>query len=1626
MELFENPVFILLNFRMTFTCETCRATFTTDKSLKRHIRAQHQDLKHLCQYCQKAFRYQTAKARHEKNCNSNKQQNDQVYTCEQCNKHFKEKRYLESHTQIQHMGITNLCENCGKVFKNCLDCKNHSKTCHNQKETCNCSLCDKTFSTRLGFSKHQLAHEKQLNKPTSRKRKSDISGRVEHSDCKIPRRIHQIRCRECNQTFLNRHEHYLHRMKEHFQTGSGVSLQQPSWRNGPDPFENNLALRDVYEANRPLILQNHQEGPVESVYNYPISNEFTVDDIMRYANDMYDRQQSAFRLNLEFGLILTNTDTGEYRYFTPYSNESLFERPIYISRRQDLQRLKLRLQRLNITDYILRQRPDTKWKPVLVTNVRLIVYHLNYSLGIAKVDLPDYVKNSRSIIALDKNLKGKYYKDHLCAFRCLASHQGYQRNGLETHTKVLFTKWVQYMHHKCPENNISSDPRGFKGIELSQLAYFEKCFQINVNVFRLQEDQSALPVYKSHCHFKDTMHLNLFDKHLSYISNIAAYTKKYQCPACQMHFKRLDHMKKHRPKCQGKTKHQFPGGFYSSPKTIFDKLDEHGIMIPAEERIFPWFLVFDFEAMITSTQESKSEKLTWTAEHVPISVSICSNVEGFQTPFCIVDPDTNELVAQMVRYMTSISEKSYELAKTKFAEAFKSIDRAIRSEVPFFQDPDETSVDETLSDSHEWQKQDEMCIKRCLKLNDELEAYCHQLPCISFNGSKYDLNLIKKHLAVHLKMQHSQKMFAVKRNNQYACLSNETFKFLDITQYLAPGVNYASFLKAFDVKESKGFFPYEWFTSVDKLDYTELPPFGPAWFSSLKNDSVLNDGLRPPEENYILVQEAWTNNCMKTFKEYLVYYNNLDCGPFVEAVQNLQKYYFNKNIDIFKVSISLPGLARQMLFECGREAGASFALFDESNKDLYYTVKDNIIGGPSIIFNRYHKAGETFIRGNPDKQCQTVVGYDANALYLWSIDQEMPCGPFVRRKAENEFKPEKRDRYSLMYDWMDYVAKTKHIKISHKLNTGREKRVGPFPVDGFDEEHNTIYQMHGCYWHGHNCWMTKSVKDAKWQKDRQKKYNKTIETTQYLLSHGFTVVEMWECEFRKQIHSDTMLKAFINSRLPNTPQRAINEFEILAGVQSGGLFGMVEVDISVPDQWPDHFAHPTMTPHKFFQEMSPLFCTTDVPFGVIGSHMQAHVKRFGLSQKARRLLVGGMKARQLLLATPLLKWYLDHGLEVTKIHQVIEFKPQRCFHHFVQEVSDARRQGDSDKSKAILADTCKLLGNASYGSTIMDKEKFQSVKYVQGEGEAMMEANLPQFKKLTPLLEEEEYYEIEKAKKCLKMNLPIQIGYFILQYAKLRMLQFYYDFMDKFVNRDDFEYCEMDTDSAYMALAGPSLESVIKPEMKQKYMQGLKQFHEDDPKVEADNDLHWFPRTCCGAHAVHDKRTVGLFKLEWQADTMIGLCSKTYIVSRSKHVVTSNNQISAYRLLRKAQKLKLKKKVRHSRIRTETKFSSKGISKRRVRAPMTTFKHVLSSQKPGSAVNKGFRAHKNGIFTYEQERCGFSYLYCKRRVLENGIDTEPLDLELCPVRKQQTDADVDDAYLIHLLATNFESDNEDA
>ena len=522
---------------------------------------------------------------------------------------------------------------------------------------------------------------------------------------------------------------------------------------------------------------------------------------------------------------------------------------------------------------------------------------------------------------------------------------------------------------------------------------------------------------------------------------------------------------------------------------------------------------------------------------------------------------------------------------------------------------------------------------------------------------------------------------------------------------------------------------------------------------------------------------------MSTFNDFLIWYNNLDVGPFVIAVEKFQRFCFEKGINVFKTAISVPGIARQLLFKTAQTNQANFALFDEYDQDLYQTVKRNIVGGPSIIFTRHHCAGKIKIRGR--KLCRAILGFDANALYLQAIGQPMPAGPFICRLADNDFRPELRDKYMSAFYWMDWIGHTYGITIQHRLNTGREVRVGKYPVDGYvlptqQGEKGIVLQFHGCYWHGHLCDVTRSIQNEKWHASRAQKYRKTQATTAYLKKEHH-VVEIWECEFRQYCRRDPRIYDFINNQRPgffHDRKGKITADTILDAVDTGTLFGMVEVDIQVPEQWPLYFQHPTLTPYQYLEEMSPLFCTTEIPFDTIGEHMQAHIREHKLSDQPRRLLVGGIKARQILLATPLLRWYLDHGMIVTKIYQVVEFQSLRCFRDFVQEVSNARRQGDMDPDTAIIANTMKVIGNSGYSSLIMDKTNHREVQYVQGENETCLKVNEPRFRSLDCLDLAEQYYEVQMSKRKINLDLPIQLGYFILQYAKLGMLEFYYDFMD--------------------------------------------------------------------------------------------------------------------------------------------------------------------------------------------------------------------------------------------------------
>ena len=50
-------------------------------------------------------------------------------------------------------------------------------------------------------------------------------------------------------------------------------------------------------------------------------------------DEIFTDQNGAFKINLSLGLILRNMESGEYRYFAPHVNDSLFPSPFLIGSR---------------------------------------------------------------------------------------------------------------------------------------------------------------------------------------------------------------------------------------------------------------------------------------------------------------------------------------------------------------------------------------------------------------------------------------------------------------------------------------------------------------------------------------------------------------------------------------------------------------------------------------------------------------------------------------------------------------------------------------------------------------------------------------------------------------------------------------------------------------------------------------------------------------------------------------------------------------------------------------------------------------------------------------------------------------------------------------------------------------------------------------------------------------------------------------------------------------------------------------------------------------------------------------------------------------------------------------------
>ena len=1081
------------------------------------------------------------------------------------------------------------------------------------------------------------------------------------------------------------------------------------------------AIRDFVHENWGSVRTHVVHGPIQTRYNRRLTS-LDMRDLHDQLFLLFDQQTTAaFKVNVSFGFVLREKENNRLRYYHSSNNccGRYLEEPSLITNRDDFESFLERIREPDILQWAVAQRPNSDWVCEHVTNATFFLNRIvDHPIGCVGIVLPPHIKRNKSIIGLETDGNGRPYIDNLCLFRCLALHLGREAAAL----------YAEYT---------DTPVRHFAGVTLDELDKVETTFDVNVCVYKLvptgNEKTKAEIVRRSLCSYAQTVYLNLYETHFSYIKDINTYCHSWRCRNCETSlWKSPYHLHRHESTCEAGVNRIYKGGVYQPPSSIFQRLADEGITVPEALRFYPFRATFDFECFFDRDNvPADSDKVHWIARHVPLSVSLASNVPGLEPAQCYVtDGDSDKLVADMMSHLHAVSDAAFASLLPLYADVLADLDARKYAWEEDIKEAEEEEVEGGRNNPYK-------------TLIGQLLGWLRQLPVIGFNSGKYDLNMIKRSFVPLLV---SNNAAVIKRQNTFMCLSTTNLKFLDVTQYLAPGVSYDKYLKAYDCDLQKGHFPYEYMDGIGKLEDRALPPQA-AFYSQLKSEGI-------SDADYARCQAVWHDNKMETLRDYLIFYNNLDVTPFLEAISKQFTFYRDRRIDMFKDGISVPGLSLLYLFN-NLPPKTFFTVFNQTNSDLHKLVKDNIVGGPAIIFHRYHEKDVTKIRGGGET-CRAIVGYDANALYLWALMQDMPTGWYVRRREENGFRPQQAQPYGQMaIQWLTRESERTGLSIRHQAN-GREKRIGKLPVDGWCAQTHTAYQFHGCYFHG--------CPKCHQPEETNKLNGKTMVTllantkkhTAYLRRH-VKVVEMWECTWKRE-------------RDPPPRQKwQMTQQQIITAVVDGRLFGMVECDLHVPEHLQDHFA-----------EMQPIFKNATVTRDDIGPFMRQYAVDHDIMSTPRRMLVGSYRGDKILLTTPLLQWYIAHGLVVDRVYQIIEYEPKPCFQNFGDSVSAARRAGDADPDKAIIADTMKLLGNSAYGKTVTNVDRHRDVKYCTEVGTSLsLLIGNKRFRQLDVVTDDA--YEITSSKARVTYDLPHHIGFFVYQYAKLRMLEFYYDFVDRYV-----------------------------------------------------------------------------------------------------------------------------------------------------------------------------------------------------------------------------------------------------
>lgn len=306
-----------------------------------------------------------------------------------------------------------------------------------------------------------------------------------------------------------------------------------------------------------------------------------------------------------------------------------------------------------------------------------------------------------------------------------------------------------------------------------------------------------------------------------------------------------------------------------------------------------------------------------------------------------------------------------------------------------------------------------------------------------------------------------------------------------------------------------------------------------------------------------------------------------------------------------------------------------------------------------------------------------------------------------------------------------------------------------------------------------------------------------------------------------------------------------------------------------------------------------------------------------------------------------LKYYIEKGLVVTKIHRVLKFEQSDWLAKYINFNTERRVESRNDFEK----DFFKLMNNAVFGKTMENMRNRVKIDLVTDAKTALKKIAKPQFEDCK--IYSNNLVAIKQLPKVVKLNKPIYVGLSVLDLSKLHMYQFHYDYIvPKYGDKQQLLFT--DTDSLCYHI---ETEDIYKDMKDDSHLFDMAGYHMDGY------------RSCDKTN----NKVIGKFKDETEGTPIVEFCglrSKMYSIKLDESIKKGDN--CEKKTGKGIKKSALKNKISHE----DYKRCLFGTAKNDQRQ-LVSFNNMRSVD------------HK--VFGYQFTRIGLSCSNDKQYLLDDGI-----------------------------------------